>query len=101
MRVMLGGCTCSTAASSPSVIGPRWSMVASAASRDAVRSSPALVAARLIRRDSRATASRSREASCGAPGSASALEGALVAGGAGAAGAPRVAMAESLPRLIS
>ena len=40
MRVMLGGCTCSTAASSPRVIGPRFSMVASAARRDAVRSSP-------------------------------------------------------------
>ena len=42
MRVMLGGCTCSTAASSPRVIGPSRSMVASAARRDAVRSSPAL-----------------------------------------------------------
>ena len=33
MRVMLGGCTCSTAASSPSVIGPSRSIDASAAWR--------------------------------------------------------------------
>ena len=59
MRVMLGGCTCSIAASSPSVIGPSASMVVSAASRDAVRSSPALVPSCRTRRARRATASRS------------------------------------------
>ena len=46
MRVMLGGCTCSTAASSPRVIGPSRSMLASAPWVEAVSSSP--VARRLL-----------------------------------------------------
>ena len=33
MRVMLGGCTCSIAASSPNVMGPSASIVVSAARR--------------------------------------------------------------------
>src|SRR5438477_1362708 len=63
MRVMLGGCTRSTAASSPSVMGPSRSMLASAACVDAVSSSPVAAACWRMRRDSRATASRRCEAS--------------------------------------
>ena len=51
MRVMLGGCTCSTAASSPRVMGPSRSMVASAAWVDAVSSSPVAAACWRMRRE--------------------------------------------------
>src|SRR5690349_3636086 len=63
MRVMLGGCTCSTAASSPRVIGPSRSMLANAPCVDAVSSSPVAAASWRIRRVSRATARRSCDAS--------------------------------------
>src|SRR3954447_17452022 len=63
MRVMLGGCTCSTAASSPRVMGPSRSMLASAPWVEAVSSSPVAAASWRMRRVSRATASRSCDAS--------------------------------------
>ncbi len=65
---MLGGCTCSTAASSPSVIGPSRSMVASAPCVDAVSSSPVIAACWRMRRESRATASRRCDASSATSG---------------------------------
>src|SRR6478735_4032954 len=75
MRVMLGGCTCSTAASSPRVIGPSRSMLASAPWVDAVSSSPVAAASWRMRRVSRATASRSCDASSVISGVGAAVRG--------------------------
>ena len=63
--VMLGGWTRSTTARSPSVIGPRRSMVARVAIPLAVRWSPARAVSRRMRRDNRAAAVRAQRGGWG------------------------------------
>ena len=75
MRVMLGGWTCSTAASSPSATGPRRSMVASAPWVEAVSSSPSSTASWRNRRESRAIAMRSCDDSSATSDSVEAARG--------------------------
>ena len=75
MRVMVGGRTCSTDDSSPSVSGPMRSMLESAASCDGV--TPALACWR-SRRASRMTTRRSRAATTRSSSAETSVDGAMV-----------------------